>query len=182
MEELTGIIEEATARVGEEYFRLKIDGGDSIYRERVYCYELYHQMRCWWPTNTPFLVQGEVDKSHHPMFLPGLWKIPDFLIHTPGDRRGNHTVIEVKPAKVNKSGSIRRNPEGIRKDLKTLSRFMSEARYQRAIYLIYGCKAADFAEHVKEIADEFEELVLIELWLHEKSGEPAACHTTLPAD
>ena len=43
MEELTEIIEEATTRVSEEYFRLKIDGGYPIYRELVYCYELYHR-------------------------------------------------------------------------------------------------------------------------------------------
>ena len=176
---LTEIIRKATVGVGSDYFHLKIDGGDPIYRERVYCYELYHQVRRLWLTDTPFLFQGEVDKSGHRNFPPKLGRTPDFLIHTPGAGSGNHTVIEVKPAKVNKSGSIRRNPKGIRKDLKTLSRFMSEAGYQRAIYLIYGCKAADFAEHVKEIADEFEELALIELWLHEKSGEPAACHTTL---
>ncbi len=178
---LAEIIRKATARVGADYFHLKIDGGDPIYRERVYCYELYHQVRRLWPTDTPFLFQGEVDKSGHMNFPPKLGKTPDFLIHTPGDGSGNHTVIEVKPAKVNKSGSIRRNTGGIRKDLETLSRFKREARYQCAIYLVYGCKAADFAEHVKEIAEKVQEFELepIELWLHEESGEPAACHTTL---
>ena len=42
MKELTEIIEGATAGVGSGYFHLKIDGEDPIYRERVYCYELYH--------------------------------------------------------------------------------------------------------------------------------------------
>jgi len=31
------------------YFHINIDGGDAIYRERVYCYELYHQVRNRWP-------------------------------------------------------------------------------------------------------------------------------------
>ena len=123
-------------------------------------------------------------KSTNPViriFHQKLGKTPDFLIHTPGDGRGNHTVIEVKPAKVNKSGSIRRNTGGIRKDLETLSRFKREARYQCAIYLVYGCKAADFAEHVKEIAEKVQEFELepIELWLHERPKEPAEYHTTL---
>ena len=176
---LTKIIEEATARVGEEYFHLKIDGGDSIYRERVYCYELYHKMRCWWPTNTPFLVQGEVSKSGHPKFPPKLRKTPDFLIHTPGDMEGNHTIIEAKSPQINKNGSVRKNTKGIRKDLNTLSRFKSEVGYQRAIYLVYGYEAAGFADHVKEIADQFQKSEPIELWLHEEPGKPAACHTTL---
>ena len=171
MEKLTEIIEEATARVGEEYFRLKIDGGDSIYRERVYCYELYHQMRCWWPTNTPFLVQGEVDKSRHPMFPPELWKIPDFLIHTPGEMKGNYTIIEVKHSKAKN--------ENIKDDLEKLSLFQSQVGYQRAIYLVYGDEAADCAKRVIDRAEKFQELEPIELWLHKESGKSAVRYTTL---
>ena len=36
----------ATARVPEVYCQLPVAGEKSpIYRERVYCYELYHQLR-----------------------------------------------------------------------------------------------------------------------------------------
>lgn len=171
---LTEIIEEATAGVGEEYFHLKIDGGDPIYRERVYCYELYHQVRRLWPTDTPFLVQGEISKSRHPKLLPGLWKTPDFLIHTPGDMKGNYTIIEVKHSKA-------RN-ENIDDDLEKLSLFQSQVGYQRAIYLVYGDEAAHCAKRVIDRAERFQELDPIELWLHEKSGEPAACHTKLPTE
>jgi hypothetical protein len=45
MDELTGILAAATAAIEPGYFRLNIDGGSPVYRERVYCYELYHQMR-----------------------------------------------------------------------------------------------------------------------------------------
>ena len=186
MEELTAVIEEATARVSEEYFRLKIDGGYPIYRELVYySYELYHQMRCWWPTNTPFYLNGEVDKRAHPILkeLEVDNMRPDLLVHRPGCMEYNHAIIEVKPSKVNKNGSIGKKTKcNTLKDLKTLSRFTSEAGYQRAIYLVYGCEATDFAAHVKEIADEFKELEPIELWLHAESGKPAACHTMLSAD
>ncbi len=183
MEELTEIIKEATARVNEKYFLLDIDSGDPIYRELVYCYELYHQMRCWWPTNTPFYLNGEVDKRAHPILkeLEADNVRPDLLVHRPGCMEYNHAIIEVKPSKVNKNRSIGEKIKcHIRKDLKTLSRFTSKAGYQRAIYLVYGYEADSFAEYVEEIAARFEELKPIELWLHKNPGKPAECHITLP--
>jgi hypothetical protein len=48
MNELSDVLAEATAAIEARYFRLPIAGGDPIYRERVYCYELYHQMRLLW--------------------------------------------------------------------------------------------------------------------------------------
>jgi len=44
-EELTHVLQEATADITADNFYLNLDGGDPVYRERVYCYELYHQMR-----------------------------------------------------------------------------------------------------------------------------------------
>jgi hypothetical protein len=67
MKELTKVLAEATGAVGNGYFRLNIDGGDSVYRERVYCYELYHQMRLRWPVGCPFYLNGEIDKAAHPI-------------------------------------------------------------------------------------------------------------------
>ena len=61
------------------------------------------------------------------MFPSELWKIPDFLIHTPGDMKGNYTIIEVKHSKAKN--------ENIDDDLEKLSLFQSQVGYQRAIYL-----------------------------------------------
>lgn len=84
---------------------------------------------------------------------------------------GNDTIIEVKHSKAKN--------ENIKDDLEKLSLFQSQVGYQRAIYLIYGDEAADCAKRVIGRAEKFQELEPIELWLHEKSGEPAACHTML---
>ena len=103
--------------------------------------------------------------------------MPDFLIHTPASMENNYAIIEVKPSSA--------DPGNIYNDLEKLSLFQGrEVGYQRAIYLIYGDEAADFARRVIDVAKGVQEFELepIELWLHEKSGEPAACHTTLPAD
>jgi hypothetical protein len=54
MMQLNRILETATAGITSAYFHVAIDGGDPIYRERVYAYELYHQMRSHWPQDTPY--------------------------------------------------------------------------------------------------------------------------------
>jgi len=41
-----GKMADASARIAADYFQLPVADADSVYRERVYCYELYHQLRC----------------------------------------------------------------------------------------------------------------------------------------
>ncbi len=173
MNELSDILQAATAGVGPMYFNVNIDGGDPVFRERVYCYELYHQMRSNWPSPCQYFLNGELDKSAHPI----LRKIgadhakPDLLVHTPGAMAGNYAVIEVKHSTA---------VEGIRKDLQTLDLFVRRVGYQRAIYLIYGREAnARGVRRVEAIANECEELAAIELWLHSAVGQPATHNTTL---
>jgi|SRR5215203_6300621 len=174
MNELTQIIKDATLGVAQSYFHLSVDGGDPIYRERVYCYELYHQMRLLWPGCTEFCLNGEIDKAAHPILRPlGAGSVkPDLLVHRPGYRNGNYAIIEVKSSKA-ESG-------GIKKDLETLSFFKGKVGYQRSIYLVYGYEATAAAERVAHLAEEFQELEEIEVWLHCRPGEPAIHTTTLP--
>ena len=108
MNELSAILGDAANAVSEAYFRLSIDGGDPVYRERVYCYELYHQMRLRWPTNTPFYLNGEIDKAAHPILreLGADFAKPDFLVHQPGHMSGNHAVIEVKTSSADAEGTL----------------------------------------------------------------------------
>lgn len=174
MEELTVILERATAAIEPGYFQLSIHGGMPVYRERVYCYELYHQMRLLWPHGCAFYLNGEVDKAAHPilMKLHADGYKPDFLVHQPGNMAGNHAVMEVK--------SARAAPGGFVKDLKTLALFRSAVGYQRAIYLIYGNEIDDqLVDRIARGAAKAGLAVPIELWLHVNAGEPAFCVTEL---
>jgi hypothetical protein len=107
MHELSDLLAKATAAIEPGYFRLSIHGRDPVYRERVYCYELYHQMRKLWPNDCAFCLNGEVDKAAHPilMTLGADGFKPDLLVHRPGDMGGNHAVMEVKSARAVRSGS-----------------------------------------------------------------------------
>lgn len=173
MKELTGILQSSTAGVEAMYFHLNIDRGDPVFRERVYCYELYHQMRCNWPSQCEYFLNGELDKSAHPILrkLGADHAKPDLLVHTPGAMAGNYAIVEVKHSAV---------ASGIHKDLWTLDLFVRKVGYQRAIYLIYGPEASERGvDKIKGIANKFQQLVPIEVWLHSEVGQPATLNTTL---
>lgn len=121
----------ATSRVGPEYFQLAVANSDTVYRERVYCYELYHQLRCLWG-DFPLSLGGEVDKRGHPFFDGGPYALakPDFLVHTPGDMEENLAAVEVKPATANLAE--------LRSDLRKVSWFCQNVRYFRGVLLVYG--------------------------------------------
>lgn len=170
MKELDSILSAAAANIDRMYFHLRIDGGDApIFRERVYCYELYHQMRLLWPKMTDYFLNGEVDKAAHPILreLDSDKAKPDFLVHTPGYMAGNYAIIEVK--------HICATKKGISKDLKTLTKFIDRVAYKRGIYLIYGeIPENELVSKVSEAATEAHiELRKIELWLHKEVGEKA---------
>jgi hypothetical protein len=169
MEQLDHILQQATAAIEREYFLLPIHGADPVHRERVYCYELYHQMRLRWPApeHCPYRLNGEIDKGGHPYFRNDRGKPkPDLLVHVPGTG-DNHAVIEVK--------SSRAKDKEIRKDLGTLCRFANFG-YQRAIYLIYGAEA--MLERVQRCAGDL--AVPIEVWFHPAVTAPATRSVTLP--
>lgn len=165
MKEFDEVLSAATARVGPEFFLLPIAGQLAAYRERVYCYELYHQMRCLWPGG-PYTLNGEVDKSGHRKLreVNADRCKPDLLVHVPGNMEGNFAVIEVK--------SCNASTRGLRKDLETLKLFSRDVGYQRSVYLIYGFKsAAAVAKVYQQLADDaFPEL---EVWLHHEPGSGA---------
>lgn len=168
MDDLTSLLQGATSAIEHAYFHIALDGGSPVYRERVYCYELYHQLRKAWPEGTDLRLNGELDKSAHPILkhLGAAYAKPDLLVHTPGYMGGNNTIIEVKS-----SGATKK---GIKKDLKTLALFRTAVGYERAIYLLYGYEAEKAANRVRKVAQELGDLPNIELWLHTAPGEAAS--------
>lgn len=168
MEQLNQVLSQATASIEQLYFQLPIDGSDPIFRERVYCYELYHQLRRIWPPDSPFRLNGEVDKQGHARIQATGARVasPDLLVHIPGSMADNHAIIEVKPSSA--------RLDGVCKDIRTLSQYRSLVGYQRAVYLFYGQLPEQLiARAIEVVTKEDGPVAPIELWFHPHPGEPA---------
>jgi hypothetical protein len=163
MENFDSILREATTKIGQDFFLLPVEGGRTFYRERVYCYELYHQIRALWPPDPcTWSINGEVDKGGHLRFEGKKAPKPDFLVHVPGEQK-NYAAIEVKAALIRRKGFL--------KDVSTLRRFLGMG-YTRAILLIYGLDA----EFVKYSICEYSglsQISEIEVWIHSHQGKSA---------
>lgn len=156
MDNFDQIFVEATAELPSEYFYLPMHNAPAMYKERVYCYELYHQLRRRWPEATPFRLNGEVDKARHPDFSKRRM-IPDFLVHEPGTKN-NYLVIEVKRCDAEELD-----------DFDNLRWFLNYG-YQRAIWLVFGQEAARCAATELALLNDRD---MIEVWIHEESTQPA---------
>ncbi|MBX9950301.1 MAG: hypothetical protein K2Y39_14120 [Candidatus Obscuribacterales bacterium] len=155
MEGLDKIISVAIEAIDQEYFLLPIRGGFEKYRERVYCYELYHQIKARWPKSTDYRLNGENTKQGHPYFenIPG-WLMPDFVVHVPGFDI-NYCVMEVKSS----DSSVQK----ISEDFDSLETFLSLGSYpyKRGILIIFGEDAKQQFEQLKKPKN-----ASIEVWLH----------------
>lgn len=175
MHELDKILSDSIKEIGATYFQLPIDGNFPIYRERVYCYELYHQMRLRWQSDCKFFLNGEVNKSGH-LKLREIHKgdqradkkIPDFLVHTPGHMGGNHAIIEVKSSNLGAAG--------IEKDLQTLDLFTKKVGYERAVYLVYGHQAQAKVHEILDKAATFAFGREFQLWIHSEARAEPVIH------
>ena len=155
----------AIEKTDTHYFQLPIaEGEEPIYRERVYCYELYHQLRCIIGDDFPYKLNGEVDKSGHPLIRNA--KKPDFIIHQPGDMVHNLVVIEVKPV------TVKDRISELREDIETLKWFLDNANYYRAIILIYGNVNGDLPENINTEIENISDGGILILWHSEPYGKP----------
>ena len=168
MDNLDDIIAAATGAIAEKYYSMPIDGSTPIYRERVYCYELYHQMRCLWG-DCPYTLGGEVDKRGHALLsslgIDG--GIPDLLVHGPGRMEDNFAIIEVKASGLQR-GMV--SDELIKADVAKLVEFVTFAGYRHPLFLVFG----EFA--LPSIAEKIAAIPRpcpIELWLHPQAEQPA---------
>ncbi|MEV0567945.1 hypothetical protein [Dactylosporangium sp. NPDC050588] len=152
------LLDRAARRVKDPWFLLPysshgVTETQTAYRERVYCYELYHQIRVLSESvgkaagSPHFVASGELNKSGlHSVIEKGNHQ-PDLVWHVPGDPYGNAVVVEIKSL----PGFVKYGP---RKDLETLSAFLDagDRRYEHGILLIYGSRVPDRFSH--EFYDE----------------------------
>jgi hypothetical protein len=166
MDRFDDILHGATAAVASDYVLVKSANSSEITRERVYCYELYMQMRMRWPADSQLILHAEVDKrGHKHPNLRNFRQSPDMLVHVPGIMQRNYAVVEVKPA----DGRL----DGMKKDLRTLRDFRLSANYERAILLLYGAFTQTRLAAIRAYTLSFPQSPMIEVWHHASVGTGA---------
>jgi hypothetical protein len=125
------LVKLALSQMDASYYRLLTTYNQAgIVRERIFCYELYHQIRsCMRPDHDILSLHGEIDKGGHADFAVDDQFNPDFVFHVPGTHEFNTLVIEVK-------GNLHK--KGILKDFTTLLTFTSKYQYKAGIFILFG--------------------------------------------
>jgi hypothetical protein len=164
---MRALLANAAAGVSTDYFLLPVASSTgrsslSVYRERVYAYELYHQLRARWP-KWRYSLAGEVDKTGHPLIrgesLDGAK--PDLLVHVPGRMDGNLLVVEIK--------SLPAARTAIERDFLKLRAFL-DVGYRQAIMLTFGGSVDLLGTAVRRSALLAGPQSEIETWHHAKAG------------
>lgn len=150
------LIYDAIQKVAPKYHRIATSGTNEIsYRERVYCYELYHWMRTleenkcdsgYYGSNVAdetIVINGEIDKAGHCIIDSNF--NPDFVIHRQGTMDNNLCVVEVK---------VKKSERGIKKDFGTISCMLSCYEYEYGIFIYVGKNANNVIGAIKEIFRE----------------------------
>lgn len=163
-------LKEATGKIEDLYFRIASaseDGPTTGYKERTYCYELYHRLRGVIPTHCLYTLSGELTKRGHEIISRKIGeKAPDFAFHVPGYMTDNLSVIEVKRIDTK---------DDVLKDFKNLRKFLEEAEYKGAIQLVFGTEGGQIGKFQQAATQELGGLTkgtFVLLW-HRLAGEPA---------
>ncbi|MBM7565260.1 hypothetical protein [Paenibacillus sacheonensis] len=137
MESRIGIIERALNNVGGGYHQVITTYSSNVIRERVFCYELYHQIRLIMGDGPELSLCGEIDKSGHRDFRRADQKNPDFILHNAGSHSNNELVIEVKGVLDKKQ---------TKKDFQTINTFIRDYNYRNGIFILFNHSLHEFIE------------------------------------
>ncbi len=142
---LLEVIASAMNAIEEQYYNFQVAGNDEpIERERVYCAELYHQMRMRFGP-IEYDLNTEPDKKNHPIIEQFCGAVdPDLVVHRGGDMgpEDNLAVIEVKAS----GGDL---IAGIKKDLRTINCMASiQNGYYGGVIIVFGSLTARKRENL----------------------------------
>lgn len=154
----------AMSNIANDYWMVQTAEGDEKVRERVFCYELYHQMRLLqelpkygFPQMSELTIAGELLKRGFVGFKSedgntDEQKCPDFIFHVPKEHENNAIVMEVK-GRTN-SNSYK---QGIYNDFKTINAFIKSRKlyYQAGVFLLYGHTQQEAIRVIRSITFDF---------------------------
>jgi len=154
------ILRQATLAISPRYFFLPVAGNHTpALRERVYCYELYHQLRCRMGSSQ-LMLMGEPDKRGHHALPP---INPDFILHIPGEINVNAAAIEVE---------CRVDYAHVRKDIHNLG-VLQRFGYEELVLLLFANRTVPWPALERAAQAEQVDLARIVVLLHSEPGVSA---------
>ena len=148
-------IKQAIDNIPKEFYYVKFLSHNNevltCFRERVWCYEFYHQMRLLnFIDDKDVCINAEPDKTGNNLFQRPI--NPDFIIHEQGSNDKNLCVIEVKLNLDNKSG--------IEKDLENLTEMLKKHHYKQAIFVLINHSKNELA-NLKLSLSKYDDRIII---------------------
>ncbi len=132
------------------------------YGERIFCYELYHQLRplvdgakkCG-QIDPDIYLQGEIKKpllnriNQVGLGVTGLDRVrfPDLLLHDPTNAKHQELVVEIK-------NDPNLSVAALKKDLRKIDLFISNYHFNLGIFLAVSIKPEDFQKIFGQIAPQ----------------------------
>ncbi|MFC0523894.1 hypothetical protein ACFFGV_10025 [Pontibacillus salicampi] len=140
MDYYTQFLSKAINNIHQDFFNVITSCGDKtevIVRERVFCYEFYHQMRLIQKNYEldRYILSGEIDKRGHNEIE--LQRNPDFVLHNYGTNENNLIIIEVK---------IRFDRDEIKNDFETLTTYVDKYSYRKGCFVLVNYTMQYFIE------------------------------------
>lgn len=148
-EKIKEILKESINNIQEKFYKVtSLQIKNSIPRERIFCSELYHQLRLEcesYKFGVNFDISPKLLKDQS-MGYNEMTNIPDFLFHKEGID-SNFCVLEVE---------TQLDKEKIQKDFETLSSFLNGKNklppYKNGIFLIFGYSFEEFIILAKKMS------------------------------
>ena len=168
---------EAVKCVDNEYIDIytKRDEVEFIkHYERIFCYELYHQIRCLQKklNLNDYVIWGEPLKSYFKYIKDG--KMPDFLFHKP-KTEDNLIIVEVKMVESLNSG--------VDDDFKKIENYLENNNYKIGVFICIGLSADETREKIKnKLKDKYNEFYGKDVFLICRNNSETCCERLNPKE
>jgi hypothetical protein len=144
-------LNDAIVRIEKTFYNVKlVYFNQTIYRENVYCFELYHQLRKLLADEYIYSLSGKVDKASHPDIVERCLEFEcDFLIHQPGVVSSEASLAIMNVCSLD---TAFRYHETLIEKFKQMNCATSvKDGYYRGIMLIYGNDKADLDRGIYDL-------------------------------
>ena len=157
---------QSIAKIDKRFYKLKLAYfNQTMYRENVYCYELYYQLRTMLGEDFPYILAGEVDKASHPDIVERCLEFKtSFLVHQPGIHSADSFLAIMQVLSVQ---TAFRYPETLIDYINKMKCAIGlQGGYYSGIILIYGDEHAEIDKGIFDIyknyaRDMYESIILL---------------------